>query len=79
MRPEDLLKWIRAVPFVPFQIQSNSGRIWDIRHPELIHVGRSTMYIFSYRGERDEPFEDVEMVSLLLVESVKPLEAPRLA
>lgn len=74
MRAEDLLYWIRAVPFVPFRIRLNSGRTFDIRHPEMARVGRSSVILFSFSGEPTGPHETAEMIGLLLIESVEPLE-----
>jgi hypothetical protein len=74
MRPNDLLTWLRAVPFVPFRIRLNSGRTFEIRHPEMLRVGRSSLNVYSFSGEPADPYERMEMVSLLLVEAVEPLE-----
>jgi hypothetical protein len=76
MRPDDLLEWRRAVPFRPFRICLNSGRTYDIRHPEMLRVGRSYVNIYSFSGEPVEPHEHMEMVSLLLIERIEPIEAP---
>lgn len=75
MRPEDLMFWLRATPFRPFHIVLNSGRTYDIRHPEMLKVGRTTMNIYTYTGEPADPYEKVEMVSLVLVERIEPIEA----
>jgi hypothetical protein len=32
MRPDDVLFWLRAVPFRPFRLTLNSGRTIDMRH-----------------------------------------------
>lgn len=77
MRPDDLLIWTRATPFVPFRIRLNSGRTFDIRHPEMLRVGRSAVNIYTFAGEPADPYERMEMVSLVLVESVEPIEAPQ--
>jgi hypothetical protein len=74
MRPDDLLSWVKAVPFVPFRIRLNSGRTFDIPHPEMLKVGRTTFYVFSYVGDGTDVVEKMEMVSPLLVESVEPME-----
>ena len=75
MRPDDLLAWTRAVPFIPFRIRLNSGRTFDIRHPEMLKVGRSTFHVFSYVGDSIDYYEKMEMVSPLLVESIEPMES----
>ena len=74
MRPEDLLTWLRATPFQPFRMCLNSGRTYEIRHPEMLRVGRSTANIYSFVGEPADPYEHMEMVSLLLVERIEPLD-----
>jgi hypothetical protein len=79
MRPDDLLSWIRATPFVPFRIRLNSGRTFDIRHPEMLRVGRSTVNVYTFAGEPADPFERLEMLSLILIESLEPLEASHTA
>jgi hypothetical protein len=79
MRADDVLKWVRANPFVPFQIRLNSGQVYKIRHPEIIKVGRSSMDIYSYAGEPVDPYESMEMVGLSLIESIKPLDARKKA
>jgi hypothetical protein len=75
MRAEDLLVWVRAAPFVPFRIRLNSGRSFEIRHPEMLRVGRTSVNVYSYAGEPEDPYERMEMISLLLIESVEPLQA----
>ena len=74
MRPDDLLTWLHAVPFRPFRVYLNSGRSYEIRHPEMMRVGRTIAHIFFYRKEPVDPFERVEMVSLLLMERIEPID-----
>ena len=42
MHPDDLLSVLKAVPFQPFLIVANGGMIYDVRHPEVVEVGRSS-------------------------------------
>ena len=79
MRADDLLAWTRTTPFAPFRIRLNSGRTFDIRHPEMLRVGRSAVNIYTFAGEPADPYERMEMVSLVLIESIEPLEAPHVA
>ena len=76
MRPEDILFWLKAVPFKPFRICLNSGRTYEIRHPEMLRVSRTTMLVFSFAGEPQDPIGKMEMVGLVLVERIEPIEAP---
>ena len=79
MRPDDLQAWNRATPFVPYRIRLNSGRTFEIRHPEMVMIGRSAMHIYTFAGGPTEPFDRVEMVSLVLIESVEPAPSPSAA
>jgi hypothetical protein len=75
MRAEGVLAWLRATPFAPFRLCLNSGRTYDIRHPEMLRVGRSIVNVYSFVGDPADPYERMEMVSLLLIERIEPLEA----
>jgi len=77
MRAEDLNLWVRAVPFAPFRIRMNSGRTFDVRHPEMARVGRTHVFLFSFEGDMAEIHERVEMIGLVLIESVSPIEVGR--
>jgi hypothetical protein len=77
VRPNDLFEWSRANPFVPFRIHLNGGRTFDIRHPELIQVGRSTAYVFTRSGGPEDPVERMDMISLLMIETVQSIESAK--
>jgi len=52
------------------------GRTFEIRHPEMVQVGRTTMTIFaSMSNDPNEAKERQIEVSLVLIESVEPLDA----
>ena len=71
-----IASYVGAEPFRPFRITTASGRAFEIRHPEMVQVGRSTMTIFTFLdGEPDGATERQVEVSLLLTESVEPLDA----
>ena len=38
MLPTDILGYIRATPFRPFRLVLNSGKTYDVRHPEFILI-----------------------------------------
>jgi hypothetical protein len=73
MRNNSILSYVKAVPFRPFRIVMNSGKTYDVRHPETIAVGRDT-FIYYYRPQPGKPFDRVDMVSLLLVENLEHLD-----
>jgi hypothetical protein len=68
-----LASYVGAEPFRPFRIYTASGRTFEIRHPEMIQVGRTTMTIFTHLSDDpDEAREHQVEISLLLTESVEP-------
>lgn len=68
--------YVTAEPFRPFRIQMASGRTFEIRHPEMVQVGRSTMTIFTFMSNEPEEAKERQVeVSLLMTESVEPLDA----
>lgn len=76
MTPQEILNYVRAQPFRPFRIQMNSGRSFEIRHPEMVRVGRRDVLIFSFVSDSPDVYDRWDNVSLLLIESISPLEAP---
>ena len=74
--PQDILTYLRAVPFRPFWIHMASGRTFDIRHPEMIAVSRSSITIYTFLNDDETEAKEHQVeVSLLLTESVEPLDA----
>jgi hypothetical protein len=70
-----LARYVFAEPFRPFRISMSSGQILEIRHPEMISVGRTTAHIYTYLSDDPEQAKQREYeVSLLLMESIEPLE-----
>lgn len=79
MRNEDLLQWNKAIPFVPYRIRYDSGRTYDIRHPEMVEIGRSSPIIFTFLGEDPDTYEKAEMLSVVPIESIEPAPLMRSA
>lgn len=68
-------KFVAAEPFRPFRISMASGRVFEIRHPEMVQVGKTTMTIFTYLSDDDSEAKEREHeVALLLIESIEPLD-----
>ena len=67
--------YVTAEPFRPFRISMASGRVFEIRHPEMVQVGRTTVTIFTFMSENPQETKDRQHeVSMLLIESVEPLD-----
>jgi hypothetical protein len=54
----------------------NSGRTFDIAHPEVVRVGRRDLLIFTFISDSPDVYDRWENVAPLLIESLSPLEAP---
>lgn len=73
MIPRKLLDHVSAEPFRPFRIKMASGQAFDIRHPEMILVGRSSARVYTVTD--DDENEKWHDVSLMLMETIEPLDA----
>jgi hypothetical protein len=80
MTIRQLAEYIAAEPFRPFRIKLASGQSYEIRHPEMILVGRTSVRVNTY----PEPgtgmgatWHDLSLLwhdlSLLLVEALEPI------
>lgn len=70
MQPSDLLAYTRAVPFRPFRFVLNSGKSYDVRHPEMVRVTLSSVLYF-YASDPEGPAERWETVSLSLIQNIE--------
>jgi hypothetical protein len=76
MTPREVLGHVTAEPFRPFRIHTASGRTFEVRHPEVVQVGRTTLTIFTPLGDIQDADGPRDKLSLMLIESIEPLEAP---
>ena len=74
MLPTDILAYTRAVPFRPFQLVLNSGKYYDVRHPEMVRVTLSSVLYF-YATDPEGPAERWETVSLSLIHNIVHLDS----
>lgn len=58
MRPEDILTLLRRQPFEPFRLYLSDGASFEVRHPELAMVGRSTVLVGIPAPDSAEPVFD---------------------
>jgi hypothetical protein len=68
--------WVAAEPFRPFRIHMVSGKAFDIRHPEMIFVGRTTVRVHTTLGDETGSQDRDHELSIILIESVEPIESP---
>ncbi len=77
MTASRIVNYITAEPFRPFRIKMTSGETFEIRHPEMIQVGRTTATVFTWMDEgREDQKEREREISIILIESIEPLKSP---
>ena len=76
MPPVDLIAALRAAPFVPFELRLTDGRRYEIRHPDMLMVGKRSVVIGLPSPFPDDPYLDHRItVDLIHVVSHEPLPA----
>lgn len=75
MTSNKVVEYVSAEPFRPFRIQMASGQSFDIRHPEMILVGRSSVRVYFPPEASGQPGDRWKEVSLMLMETIEPLGA----
>ena len=68
MNAEAVREWIRRQPFEPFEARLSNGQIFQVRHPELVAVGKQKMVFVN--PETDA----VAHISLIHVNSIQALQ-----
>jgi hypothetical protein len=67
-------EYMSAEPFCPFRIKMASGQVFDIRHPEMILIGRSNVRV--YMADTDVAAPTWKDVSMMLMETLEPIDFP---
>jgi hypothetical protein len=75
MRQEDLLAELQRAPFQAFRIHMSDGTAYDVRHTELLMVGRSRAVIFLRSSDRStHAFDHYEVLALLHITRLEPVQ-----
>jgi hypothetical protein len=75
MSQQDLLEMLRHRPFQAFRIHVSDGTAYEIRHPEMMVVGRSkALVIFPPEGIPLPAIDRYEAVALLHITRLEPVE-----
>jgi hypothetical protein len=74
MAPEELRESLRQQPFEPFRIVVTDGAGYDIRHPDLLWVGKRTAYVGITGHPAQTFFERAVKVDLLHIVRLEPLD-----
>jgi hypothetical protein len=74
MSPEQLRDTLRQEPFEPFRLVMTDGKGYDIRHPDLLWVGKRVAMVGLAGSEGQTFFERAVQVDLLHVIRLEPIE-----
>ena len=72
MSANDFLSLTRKQPFVPFRIITSDDTVYDVRHPDLLMVGLSSVIVGYPSGEEPRVFTKFDVVSLRHVVRLEP-------
>ncbi len=75
MTRSDLLPYVRQKPFRPFRLVLSEGTAYEVRHPDLIMVGRDGVVIGQSKDPEQDFFDTTVLIDLWHVVRLEPLEA----
>jgi hypothetical protein len=74
MSQKDLLEMLGQRPFQPFRFHVSDGTVYEIRHPEMMVVGRTKALVFFPPEDMPLPALDrFEAVALLHITRLEPV------
>ena len=77
IRPEDFRKPLDKRPFEAFRISLTDGQTYDVQHPELCMMVRSTVYVGAPNPRRPGVAMDIHHISLVHIVGFEPLKSGR--
>ncbi len=75
MTPRVVIDRVFAEPVHPFRIYPASGRTFEVRHPELVEIGRDGLTVEAASENHPDAPRSWDEVSLASIESIASLEA----
>jgi hypothetical protein len=72
--PDEIRSWLRFRPFQPFRICTTDGAYFDIRHPEIVSIGRAIVRVGVSSGTSGHPVARDIALSMLHLIRIEPLE-----
>jgi hypothetical protein len=72
MSTTDVLTLLRRRPFIPFRVITTDGTVCEVRHPELVMAGLSSVIIGYPAPGQPEAFERWDVVSLRHIIRLEP-------
>jgi len=75
MTRSDLLARVRQKPFRPFRLVVSEGGVYDVRHPDLIMMGRDSVVIGVSKDPQQDFYDSTVEIDLWHVVRLEALEA----
>lgn len=72
MPPEDLQRRLRTRPFEPFRLYLSDGASYDVRHPELVLLGRRSLVLGLVKDPADTLYDRTMDIDLLHIVRTEP-------
>lgn len=73
-RAEDIQKRLHERPFKPFRIVGSEGLSFDIRHPDLVFVGRHDLMIGTPDKKTPTIYDQVTRLALVHVVALEDVQ-----
>lgn len=51
MNPRDIQQQLQRRPFVSLRVVMNNGQVYDIRHPEMVQLTHTPLFVFKPSAE----------------------------
>ncbi len=75
MRTEDVREFVHRRPFRPFRVTLTDGRTYDVHHPEMAMVGRSSVVIgLPQPGDPEPVYDRAVTVALIHIMQIEHIE-----
>ncbi len=69
MNAETIREWLSRRPFEPFELRLSNGEAFQVRHPEVVAIGKNRIAIV------DPETDQIVHVALIHVNSISALQA----
>jgi hypothetical protein len=76
MRPNDIIAHLRKQPFRPVRVFISDGKSYDVRHPEMMMVGR-TEVVIELLSDGDPVYDRFAYRDPVHITCIEPIDGKR--
>ncbi len=69
----DIQQKLDERPFVPFRVIMSSGQFYDIKHPDLVLIGKRHLFVGTASDDNPKMFDRSSLLSILHVAALEAL------